>query len=330
MSRQSWGELAAAMVVAAAFAGSAAVPAAAQEKLSVRLDFAPWGVQAAMHLANQQGLFKAAGLEVDVQDGRGSGNTIQLVNAGQVDVGQVQVGLLGAARTQGAALKAIATIMPKTDLCVLVDKASPMTKAADLKGKTTVVFAASPWAPLIDPYLKAGGLNRETATIDFVDPAALWGTYIAKRADGLMSTASSAVPVAEASRPSKCLWASDAGLNFMSYGLVVKEDTLAKRGPVLKKLIETQQRAWEQIRKNPEDGVKAMLAARPDARLDPTVQRSQIVMSLDFFETPATKGKPIGWQATADWEATLKTLEAAGVVKPGWKADDYFTNALMD
>ena len=53
-------------------------------------------------------------------------------------------------------------------------------------------------------------------------------------------------------------------------------------------------------------------------------------MSLDFFETPATKGKPIGWQATADWEATLKTLEAAGVVKPGWKADDYFTNALMD
>ena len=117
-----------------------------------------------------------------------------------------------------------------------------------------------------------------------------------------MSTASSAVPVAEASRPSKCLWASDAGLNFMSYGLVVKEDTLAKRGPALKKLIETQQRAWEQIRKDPEVGVKAMLAARPDARLDPAVQKSQIVMSLDFFETPATKGKPIGWQAAADWE----------------------------
>jgi NitT/TauT family transport system substrate-binding protein len=252
------------------------------------------------------------------------------VNAGQVDVGQVQVGLLGAARAQGAPLKAIATIMPKTDLCVLVDKTSPMTKAADLKGKTVVVFAASPWAPLIDPYLKSGGLNRETAKIDFVDPAALWGTYIAKRADGLMSTASSAVPVAEASRPSKCLWASDAGLNFMSYGLVVKEDTIAKRGPALKKLIETQQKAWEQIRKDPEVGVKAMLAARPDARLDPAVQKNQIVMSLDFFETPATKGTPIGWQATADWEATLKTLEAAGVVKPGWKASDYFTNALMD
>src|ERR1700748_2465503 len=122
-------------LLVAGCAGLSVAPAAAADKLSVRLDFSPWGVQAAVHLAQYKGWFKEAGLDVDIQDGRGSGNTIQLVNAGQADVGQVQVGLLGAARTQGAALKAIATIMPKTDLCVLVDKASPMTKAADLKGK---------------------------------------------------------------------------------------------------------------------------------------------------------------------------------------------------
>jgi NitT/TauT family transport system substrate-binding protein len=35
-----------------------------------------------MHLAQNQGWFEQAGLEVEIQDGRGSGNTIQLVNAG--------------------------------------------------------------------------------------------------------------------------------------------------------------------------------------------------------------------------------------------------------
>ncbi len=86
--------------------GMAAVaPASAQDKLSVRLDFSPWGVQAAMHLAQNQGWFKAANLDVDIQDGRGSGNTIQLVNAGQVDVGQVQVGLVGSARAKGATIR---------------------------------------------------------------------------------------------------------------------------------------------------------------------------------------------------------------------------------
>src|ERR1700750_1845166 len=146
------------VILAAAAAGP---PASAADKLSVRLAFSPWGVQAAMHLAQNQGWFKQANLDVDIQDGRGSGNTIQLVNAGQADVGQVQVGLVGSARAKGATIRSIATFQRRTDLCILVDKESPMSRVADLRGKTIVVFAASPWTPFIDTYLKSGGLTRE-------------------------------------------------------------------------------------------------------------------------------------------------------------------------
>src|SRR3984957_14622774 len=286
----------------------------AQDKISVRLDFSPWGVQAAMHLAQHQGWFKQANLDVDIQDGRGSGNTIQLVNAGQADVGQVQVGLVGSARAKGATIRSIATFQHRTDLCILVDKDSPMKSVADLRGKTVVVFAASPWAPFIDVYLKSGGLTRDDLKVDVVDPAALWGTYIAKRADGLMSTTGSALPIAEQSRPSKCLLASDAGIAFPSYGLVAREDTIASKGPALRKLIQVEQRAWQALRENPEGGVKAMIAERPGAGLDENILLGQIKLTLDYFETPASKGKPIGWQAKEDWEAALKSMEAAGVV----------------
>src|SRR5690606_39114222 len=105
---------------------------------------------AAMHLAKHNGWFKEAGLDVDVQDGRGSGNTLQLVNAGQVDVGQIQLGLIPSARESGAKVIGIAGWDRRTDLCVLVDKDSPIEKIEDLKGKPIVVFAASPWAPYID------------------------------------------------------------------------------------------------------------------------------------------------------------------------------------
>jgi NitT/TauT family transport system substrate-binding protein len=305
-------------------------PAFAQDKLSVRLDFSPWGVQAAMHLAKNKGWFKEANLDVDIQDGRGSGNTIQLVNAGQVDVGQVQVGLVGSARTQGATIKAIATFQRKTDLCVLVDRDSPVKSVADLKDKTVVVFAASPWAPFIDLYLKSGGMTRDTVKVDFVDPAALWGTYTAKRSDGLMSTVGSALPLAEGPRPSKCLLASDAGVSFPSYGLVAREDTIANKGAALKRLIQVQQKAWTHLKSNPDDGIAAMVAERPDAKLNADILRGQIKLTIEYFDTPASAGKPIGWQAKEDWEAALKSMEAAGVVKAGWKADDYFTNSLVD
>jgi len=304
--------------------------AMAQEKLSVRLDFSPWGVQAAMHLAKDKGWFAAEGLDVDIQDGRGSGNTIQLVNAGQVDVGQVQVGLIGGARAQGAQIKSFMNFQRKTDLCILVDKDSPVGKVADLKGKTVVVFAASPWAPFIDLYLKSGGMDREQVKVEFVDPAALWGTYTAKRADGLMSTVGSALPVAEKPRPSKCLLASDAGITFPAYGLVARDDTIKSRAGALKKLVKVQQRAWDHLAKNLDDGVKAIVAQRPDAKLNPDVLAGQIKLTIEYFETPATAGKPIGWQAEADWEAALKSMEQAGVVKAGWKASDFYTNDLID
>jgi NitT/TauT family transport system substrate-binding protein len=302
---------------------------AQQERLSVRLDFSPWGVQAAMHLAEVRGWFREAGLTVDVQDGRGSGNTLQLVNAGQADVGQIQVGLIAQAREQGATLRAFAGFGRRTDLSVLVDRDSPIQRVQDFRGKSVVVFAASPWAPFIDAWLRAGGLDRNTVNVMFVDPAALWGTYTAKRADGLMSTTPSAIPVAERPRPSKAIQAEDAGIAFPSYGLVATEATIRARGPALKRLVETQQRAWAELKEKPDEGVEAMVRQRPDARLDRTVIREQIRLTIEFFDTPATRGRPIGWQAEADWTAALRSLEAAGAIRAGWNAQNYFTNEFI-
>lgn len=319
----------AALVTASGAIAAPYVARAQQEKMTVRLDFSPWGVQAAMHLAESKGWFRDAGLAVDVQDGRGSGNTLQLINAGQADVGQIQVGLIAQAREQGATVRAFAGFGRRTDLAVLVDRDSPIQKVQDFRGKSIVVFAASPWAPFIDAWLKAGGLDRTSVNVMFVDPAALWGTYTAKRADGLMSTTPSAIPVAEKPRPSRAIQADEAGVVFPSYGLIATEATIRTRGPALKRLVETQQRAWAQLKSNLDDGVEAMIKQRPDAKLDAHVLREQIRLTIEFFDTPATKGKAIGWQSEEDWTAALKALEAAGAIKPGWKAGDYFTNEFI-
>lgn len=307
------------------------VTASAQEPLSVRLDFSPWGVHAAMHLATERGWFEEAGLNVDVQDGRGSGNTLQLVNSGQVDVGQIQLGLLVSAREQGAEVKSFAGFGRKTDLCVLVDEDSPVQEVADLRDKSMVVFAASPWAPFIDAFLEHGGLTRdENVEVLFVDPAALWGTYTTGRADGLMSTVGSALPVAAASRPSKCITSDVADLYFPSYGLMATEATIKNRSEELAKLVQVQQRAWQAISEDLDVGVQAMISQRPEANLDPDVTREQIRLTIEYFDTPATEGQPIGWQAQEDWEDALRGMERAGVVSAGWDVSDYFTNDLVE
>ena len=304
--------------------------ARAADALTVRTDFFPWGVHAALHLCNVNGWFKDAGLNVDVQDGRGSANTLQLVNAGQVDVGQIQIGLISQAYGAGARLISFVDFIRATDLAVMVPKDSPLQGPADFKGKTLVCFGASPWAPFIDLWLKKGGMSRETVNILMVDPAALFGTYTAGRVDGLLSIVASSLPVAQKARPSKAIMASDVGIKFPSYGFVATDAVLKSKQDALKRLVQVQRRAWAYIRDgHVDEAVDATLKQRPDSRLDPNIIKGQLEICLTLLDSANTVGKPIGWQSKADWENCLTTQIDAGVIKPGLNPDNFFTNEMI-
>src|SRR5690606_18643739 len=162
--------------------------------------------------------------------------------------------------------------------------------------------------------LAGGGLTQSDVEILFVDPSALWGTYTAKRVDGMMSTVSSALPVAEANRPSKCITLDQANLFFPSYGLIATEKTINERGEELAKQVAVEQRAQQAIKEDLELGADAVVAARHDAKLNRDVLREQIRLSIEYFNTPATEDLPIGFQAKQDWEDALKGMEQDGII----------------
>ena len=111
-----------------------------------------------------------------------------------------------------------------------------------------------------------------------------------------MSTEPSAIPVAAANRPSKAILAEDVGITFPSYGLIATEKTIDTRKDALKKLVQVQQKAWAYIRDGHiDEAADAIIKQRPNAKLDKKVLADQIKLTIDFFDTPNTKGKPIGY-----------------------------------
>src|SRR5664279_5387491 len=66
---------------------AAATPAAAVTKLKMVLNWKYQGPQGWFFLADDRGYFKAAGLEVTMEQGNGSGAPIPLVASGTYDVG---------------------------------------------------------------------------------------------------------------------------------------------------------------------------------------------------------------------------------------------------
>ena len=300
------------------------------DPLTVRLDFIPVGFHAAMHLAKEKGWFAREGLEVDIQDGTGSLNTIQLVGSGRVDVGQVQLGVMAIAREKGVPIKSFAGFVRKSDLGVIVPRDSGMKTVKDLKGKKLLCFAASPWAPFIDNFLAKGGLDRSTVEISMVPPATMAAVYMSNGADGILTVEPFGLPIVEKNRPSISIRLADYGINFPSYGLIATEETIAKRRDGLAKLVKVQIETWEYIWNGHEDeAVDALIKARSTIKLDRDVVRGQLEINRGLFETEHTKGKRIGWQSDKDWELALRDIQASGAISSYTKPGDYFTNDLL-
>jgi len=322
-----WAAMAATLAVTAL---AWATPAAAAEKLKVRMDFSPWGLHAAMHLALEKGWFEQAGLDVEVQDGTGTINTLQLIGAGRVDVGQVSVGTMAVAMENGLDLVSIAGFARTGDLAVMTAADQGVKSPQDLRGKKIVCFTTSPWAPFIEPFLKANNLGRGDVNLVMVSPSAMISTYASGNSDAFMSQAPFGMPMVRKTRPATALLLADSGISFPSYGLVATPAMLKQKGDALRKLVQVQVKAWNYLYAGHiDEGVKAILAQRPNANLDADVLRGQLEAYRAFFDSPTVKDAPIGRQYDSDWAAAIRSMESAGMIKSGHKPSDYYTNALL-
>jgi NitT/TauT family transport system substrate-binding protein len=318
------------MVLAASLMVVAAGAARAQDKISIMTDWSPHGMHAGLLLAVQKGWFKEAGLNVEVLDGRGSVSTIQQVAAGKIDIGFAQLGAMAPAVANGLPVTSIMGFVRAGDNGLVVPLAGNYKTLKDLVGKKIVVPNGAATAPFLDAFFRLSGVSRSDVQVINVDSQAMVATYGSGQVEGALSTVAFFAPIVSETRPSGGLLFADVGLRIPGYGLVVQKDAIDKRGDVLAKVVAVNKRAWDYIFSGKEDeAIDAMLAQRAGLRLDRKVMMGQLKMYMPLFATPATKGRPLGWQAESDWQDALKSMEQASMIKPGWKSADFYTNKFI-
>jgi NitT/TauT family transport system substrate-binding protein len=134
-SRRAW--------IASAWAATVATlvsaPALAQTPIKFQLDWRFEGPSALFLASAAKGYYKAAGLDVSIDAGNGSGGTVQRVASGTYDMGFADLAALMEfhANNPEAPNKPVAVMMVynNTPAAVLALKKSGITKPADLNGK---------------------------------------------------------------------------------------------------------------------------------------------------------------------------------------------------
>jgi NitT/TauT family transport system substrate-binding protein len=317
------------LLIATALLACAAT-ARADDKVTLMTDWSPYGVHGPLFLAQQKGWLKQAGLDVDIQDGKGSVTTIQLVGTGRIDVGFVQLATMAAAMDKGMPITSVVCWVRAGDNGILVPENSPIHTPQDLAGHRIVYPLGGASASLMEAFFTAAKLNKDQLNLVGVDSSALASTYIAGNVDAAVATIAYLQPMIEDKRASRTIPYSVVGMRVPSFGLTVRKSDITARKDMLAKLVSVMNRSWDYVQQDHVDeAIDAIIAGRPNEKLDRTVMKNQLLGYLKLLNTPATQGKPTGWQAASDWQEAVASLQSAGLIKTALPPEDYFTNQFI-
>ncbi|MBM3510165.1 MAG: ABC transporter substrate-binding protein [Alphaproteobacteria bacterium] len=319
-----------AALVAAAFA--LAAEAAAETKVTARLDWAAYGLHAPFFVGLEKGWFKEKGLAVTVEDGNGSAKTITLVGAGQVEIGHANLSAMILAKAKSVPVTSVGHIVRKSDVGFLVPANSGWKTPKDLEGKKVAITPGGFVDPFLDDFLKRGGTSRDKMTIMMVTAQAKDATYIAGEADAMISTVPFMIPTLADKRASAGILFADYGLPLPGFGLVANDDWVKKNPAAARDFVQVFFRALDHMYASPAHKAEAVAAfkkQRPDTKASEAVLLGHIDAFGAYFNTDATKGKPSGWHAPADWETTIKLMIDAKLIPETVKPSDVYTNAFI-
>lgn len=325
--------IATAVALAGSLLAGASGVARSAEPLSVRLDWITEPMHLPFFLAEDRGWFKAADLDVSIEDGNGSTVTVQLVGTGHFDVGLADLSPMAIGRARGLPVISVAGFVRQGGVGFVVPKAMKVSSLADFVGKQVFYTTSSFEGPFIEPLFRSNGVAFERVNLVNMDASAKIPAYLSGRGDAMITTVPPNLVIAANRRESKGVLFSDYGFNLPSFGLVTRTETLKSRASAIRRFASVIASAWTYILASHEhvvEAAKITLAHRPTSPLPLDIMVAQTEAYRPYFHTKATADMPIGLQAAADWDIAIKNMEAAKLIAPGSHPADYFTNDFID
>src|SRR5262245_9668273 len=168
-------------------AGGGAFPAAAEApgRFTFALNWFAVGDHAAYWVALDRGYFAKAGLDVALENSKGSGDAIAKVDTDRADAGLADAAVVIAALARGAKIRMVGMVFDKTPLNVFTRTESGIRAPKDLEGKTIAAPPGDSQRLIWPAFVKANGIAADQVTWVNVEPAAKIAALVEKRVDAV-------------------------------------------------------------------------------------------------------------------------------------------------
>src|SRR3954470_7724076 len=281
-------------VLAAAFIASpfTARPAAAADKVVLMLNWYVYGEHAPFYYGKEKGIYAAEGIDLEIQEGRGSGVTTQAVAAKSANFGYVDVPTMMRAAVKGAPVQAVGVALQTTAMSAMGLVEKNIKTPADIKGKTVAITPGDSMSQIWPLFLKKINLKESDVKIVSGDPQTKINAVINGQADLLLGyVMDQSMKIKDATGkdvfPIKF---ADYGIVLVSSGIVANADYIKANPDLVKRMMTAAIKSVEAASKDPKGAAQAILNANPKGGKIETLTQG-FELTIPFYKDPTGESK---------------------------------------
>ncbi|NNE89694.1 MAG: ABC transporter substrate-binding protein [Silicimonas sp.] len=312
----------------------AATMATAQTKVPFALDWKFEGPSAPYFAAIDNGHFADEGLEVTIEAGSGSVQTIPKIATGAFPMGfgDINSVIKFLDQNPGAPVTAVMMVYDKPPFAIVGRKSLGVSAPKDLEGK---VLGAPPpdgaWAQF-PVFAAETGLDVSKVTVEPVgfptrEPMLAEGNVAAITGFSFSSVVNLKRLGVEADDISNILMA-DHGLQLYGNAILVNTDWAAENGETVEAFLRAVAKGWTDVIADPAMGITALIERNPAA--DPVLEQERLQMAIaQNVVTDWVKANGMGGIDTARMDAAIEQLGQTYEYQNAPDASLYFTDAYL-
>lgn len=264
----------------------AAVPAHAETNIRFIIDWSFQGQHAMFTMPVDDGTYAKLGLNVNVDRGAGSGDTVAKVAGGAYDMGFGDIYSMVRFNAENPGHKLIAVMMvdDKSALAVEIKASSPIKTPRDLNGKTLAAPVGDATRQLFPLFAAANKVDEKSIKWINVSPELREPLLIRGAADAITGHLTTVMlnfaNIGVKDADIRTMAYTDFGVNLLGHAVIVKPEFAEKNPEAIRNFIRGSVRGFNAMIRNPDAAVASI--KKRDPLINPEIEKNRIQMSLDY------------------------------------------------
>jgi NitT/TauT family transport system substrate-binding protein len=319
-------------IIAVIFGVLLAGPAFAADKVTLMLNWYVYGEHAPFYYGKEKGIYAAEGIDLEIQEGRGSGTVTQVVAAKTVQFGYVDVPTMMRAAVKGAPVMAVGVALQTNPMSAMGLAEKNIKKPEDIKGKTVATTPGDSMSQIWPLFLKKTGLKETDFKTVSGDAVTKLNAVINGQADLLLGyVMDQSMKIKDATGKDVFLIKfADYGVNLVSSGIISNTDYIKANPDLVKRFMSASTKALESASKDPKGAAQAILNANPKGgKIDTLTQGFELTIPL-YKDPSGKKNRPFN-VSDANMTDTMNVMVEYGGLEAKAKDElkNYYTNAYL-